>query len=362
MRAPKQGIPPAVDHLCKKALAREPAGRWQSAQKLGEAIEDIYRETVGDATGPRAPSASSSARGYTGGSLVFSAHDLGSEVRLRRSDIDAYEASIKRRRVLVWLAMVLFTLGAVGAVGWYLLRPPGVVAAEREPNDDPSTANRIRASVKGFLGKRVSQTEGDKDHYRVDGSGRRVVSIVVSGVPNIDLSLSIDDSSGHATSSDEGKVGEGEALHRRLVDGVVIVTIAQTMAKDQKLPVENVSDPYEVTVIEERADAGEVEPNNMEADATPIIPTYELKGYLDSKTDIDLLRWTGETGTYIVVVRADNVPLQWKTSDGKPRTPGEVTIELKKGELVRIERTPNATHGSRDAPWSIVVVGSGRAK
>ena len=74
-----------------------------------------------------------------------------------------------------------------------------------------------------------------------------------------------------------------------------------------------------------------------------------------------LLRWTGETGTYIVVVRTGGVLMQWKLSDGKARTPGEATIELKKGELIRIERMPNAPQ-ARDVSWSIVVVGSGRAK
>ena len=99
-------------------------------------------------------------------------------------------------------------------------------------------------------------------------------------------------------------------------------------------------------------------------DATPLVPTYELRGYLDTKNDVDLLRWTGESGTYIVVVREGGVPLQWKISDGKARTPGEATIELKKGELVRIERMANPAQAQpkRDLSWSIVVVGSGRAK
>jgi hypothetical protein len=117
-----------------------------------------------------------------------------------------------------------------------------------------------------------------------------------------------------------------------------------------------VSDPYELKVTEERADAGELEPNNMDADATPLVPTYELTGWIDG-ADIDLLRWTGESGTYIVVVRGDH--LQWKIGDGKPRTPGEATLELKKGELIRIERMANE---APTGPWSIVVVGSGRAK
>ena len=353
MRVPKMGIPPTVDHLCRKALARDPADRWQTAAQLGEAIEEIYRETVTETTGPKTVS-----RALGGGTLVFDTHDdAGSDVRLRRSDIDTYEASIRRRRVLGWLALLLITLGCAAAIAWYLLRPPGVLHEEREPNDEAARANRIttNAPVKGFLGRRIALNEGDRDTYRSDG-GQRVISVTASAIPNIDIELSV----GNVT-IDEGRVGEGESMHRRLVRGTVLISVGQKMAAGQKLPVENVSDPYELKVIEERMDAGELEPNNMDADATPLVPTYELTGYLDTKSDVDLLRWTGETGTYIVVVRADGVPLQWKLSDGKARTPGEATLELKKGEIIRIERTSGNASG-RDAPWTIVVVGSGRPK
>src|SRR5436190_2479609 len=125
MRTPRMGIPPAVDHLCRKALARDPAARWQTAAALGEAIEDVYRETVSETTGPK----SSSVSRALGGSLVFGAHDdSGSDVRLRRSDIDAYEASIRRRRVMVWLVVVVLALAGAGAFAWYVLRPPGTLA------------------------------------------------------------------------------------------------------------------------------------------------------------------------------------------------------------------------------------------
>ena len=351
MRVPKMGIPPSVDHLCRKALARDPADRWQSATQLGEAIEEIYRETVTETTGPKAVS-----RSLGGGTLVFDTHDdAGSDVRLRRSDIDTYEASLRRRRVLGWLALLVITLGGAAAIAWYLLRPPGVLREEREPNEEAANANPITAGtpVKGFLGKRIALNEGDRDTYRSDG-GQRVISVTASAIPNIDIELTV----GNVT-IDEGRVGEGESMHRRLVRGTVLVTVGQKMAAGQKLPVENVSDPYELKVIEERMDAGELEPNNMDADATPLVPTYELTGYLDTKNDVDLLRWTGETGTYIVVVRADGLPLQWKLSDGKARTPGEATIELKKGEIIRIERMAGNAAG-RDAPWTIVVVGNGK--
>src|SRR5512142_839371 len=41
MRAPQLGIDPQVDHLCRKALAKDPTQRWQTAAELANAIEDV---------------------------------------------------------------------------------------------------------------------------------------------------------------------------------------------------------------------------------------------------------------------------------------------------------------------------------
>ena len=137
-----------------------------------------------------------------------------------------------------------------------------------------------------------------------------------------------------------------------------MISIDQTLLPNQHLPVENVSDLYTVTVVEEDPSAGEVEPNGTDADANPLELTKELRGYLDTRTDVDVLRWTGETGTFNVVVRADGIPLAWHIGDDKPRTPGAATVQLQHGDLIRIERTDKGQKGSlpgRDQPWSIAV-------
>jgi hypothetical protein len=186
---------------------------------------------------------------------------------------------------------------------------------------------------------------------------RRVVTVTVTGIPNLDLRLSVNDGDGlHGATVDEAGVGGGEVLHRRQVDGPIAITVGETLARDQ-LPIENVSDPYTLTVTEEPL-AGEVEPNNMDADATPLVLTEELRGYLDTRSDVDLLRWTGEADTFHVVVRADGVPLVWRLADGKARTPGAAAIELHKGDLIRLERSDRGGTGplaGRDVPWSVVV-------
>jgi hypothetical protein len=238
------------------------------------------------------------------------------------------------------------------------MRPPPTTTVEREPNDEPAQADRIAAGtpVTGYLGKRRGPTEGDRDVYtlKLPGSGRRVVSVSVSGIPNLDLNLAID----NGARVDEGGVGEDEVVHRRAVEGRITITIAQTMAKGQELPVENVSDPYTLVVTEETAEGGEIEPNNMEADATELAPGRPVRGYLDARADVDLLRWTGGDGAFDVVVRADGVPLSWRVGDGARRTPGAAKVELRRGDVIRIERRERQPPGplaGREAPWSIVV-------
>jgi hypothetical protein len=119
-----------------------------------------------------------------------------------------------------------------------------------------------------------------------------------------------------------------------------------------------VSDPYTLLVTEEDPEGGEIEPDNMEADATELAPGREVRGYLDSRTDVDLLRWTGGAGTFDVVVRADGLPLSWRVGDGARRTPGAARIELRPRDVIRIERRDRDQSGplvGRDALWSIVV-------
>ncbi|MGE5181446.1 MAG: serine/threonine protein kinase [Acidobacteriota bacterium] len=357
MRAPDMGLDPRVDHLCRKALAKDPSQRWPSAAVLGAAIEEVFAETVIEATGP---GTRSSGRGR----FAIPHSETESDLRLRRSDIDAFERSLVRRKYVMTAFGVLLALGAAGAGAWAYMREPPPVTEEQEPNDDAAHANKIAAGseVHGYLGKRRAQDEGDRDVFVVPwpSASPHIVTVRVTGIPNLDEHLQVTDGDGqHGAVVDEGGVGDGEVLHRRAIDGPLVITIGQTIPKDQKLPVENVSDPYTLTVTEEPAD-GETEPNGDDADANPLEPTRELRGFLDTHDDVDVLRWTGGDGNFTVIVRADGLPLVWHIGDGKLRTPGAAQVTLHKGELFRLERADRGAprHGAlagREAPWSIVV-------
>ena len=356
MRAPKLGIDPQVDAICKKALAKDPSARFQTAAELAERIDEVYSDTVGNATGPGSRSSQRVQRAFA------VTHEEGeSDVRLRRSDIDAFERGIKRARFVTLGLMTVLVLGAAGGAAYFLTRASPPLTEEREPNDDVAHANKIGLTVTGHLGMRHSAEAGDRDTFVVPwpAGEKRVVSVRVTGLPNLDINLAITDGDGlHGAVVDEGQLGEGEMLHRRSIDGSLVISIDQTLLPGTKLPVENVSDAYTVTVVQEDPAAGEVEPNGTDADANPLELTKELRGYLDTRGDVDVLRWTGADGMFNAVVRADGIPLEWRIDDGPPRTPGAARIQLKHGDLIRIERTDKGQKGAlpgRDQPWSISI-------
>ncbi len=359
MRAPKMGIDPQVDHLCRKALAKDPSMRWQSAGELASAIEEVYADTVGAGTGPGRVGSSARVLGRRW-QVTPEEHD-DSDVRLRRSDIDAFERGLRRQRFLSLALVALFVLAGAGAAVWFVMREPPPLTAEQEPNNDRGHANRIAAGeVTGYLGKRMSTQDGDRDVFVVPwpSGSRRIVTVRVSALPNVDVTLSLTDDDGvHGADSDEAPAGEGEVLHRRSIEGPLVITVGQKVPKGS-LPIENVSDAYTLTVTEDKL-VGETEPNNTDADANPLSPTNEMRGYLDTRNDVDELRWTGDAGTYNVVVRADGLPLAWRVGDDQLRTPGSAQVKLDRGSVIRLERTDRTSTSpltARDTMWSVVVM------
>jgi eukaryotic-like serine/threonine-protein kinase len=359
-RAPKMGIDPRVDHLCRKALAKEPGQRWQTAAELGAEIEEAYRELVGDITN----SGRSGSRSLGGGRLVVESDDGSSDVRLRRADLDAFERGLRRRKLLVRAILAVTLAAAGGGAAWYLTREDQVVTKEREPNAELTAANLVafEQGVTGHLGKRRSKTEGDRDVFEVKGSsGRQLISIEVSAIPNVDLAITVLGRDGRVwASADEGGVGEGEHLFRRAMEGPVFVAVESQLADGQTVPTENVSDEYTLVVRRDAADASwESEPNASQADANDVLPARELRGYLEARGDVDVLRWAGEDGNVTIDVRGDGVPLVWQTQDGQARQPGVARVHLKKGDLLRLSRSDQSTPRKGGLPgltatWSLI--------
>jgi len=357
-RSPMRGIDPRVDAICLRALAKEPAERYQTVAEMAVEIEDVFVEVVGDATG-------GGARRISAPSAGWATEEAGaSDFRLRRADLDAYERSLRRRTGLMIAGVVAGVLALGGAAAYLLLRPEGTRTEEREPNDELSDATPIAAStqVTGVLGRRRSRSEGDRDVYRVAWpSGEpRLVTITVSALPNIDIRLELHDEHGaELARADEGGVGVGEAVRRRRIKGPLVIEVEEAMAPGQALPTENVSDHYTLTVREEAdVPAWEAEPNASAADATVLAPGARVNGYLDGRADEDALRWTGPAGKVRLVVTATEVPLTYRTGDGQQHPQGAAVVELQPDELIRLERADRELKKGpplpgADAPWSV---------
>jgi len=358
-RAPRLGIAPEIDAIVARAMAKDPADRWPNATAMAAAIEESYADLVGDRSTLTAASSSRKRRALTEDDEPLS------ELRLRRSDLDAYERSLRRGRWLV-LGVALAAIAALAAVGvwWTVVREPPTRTREREPNDLIAQATRIAldTTVTGQLGRRRSRAEPDIDYYVVARAAGAAPALTVrlSGLPNIDVALTVRDRDGSVVASaDEAGVGAGEAIYMRRVTGPVTIEVAEVMTA--ALPVENVSDDY---TLEVRAEAGdptwELEPNSGATDALAVAAGVAVHGRLEARADVDALRWAGGPGPVTIEVSAPpSLPLSWRGPDGVERAAGRATMTLAADDLVTLRRTDrDAVKGDQpgvDASWTVMM-------
>ena len=257
---------------------------------------------------------------------------------------------------------VLGGLGA-GAAWWLHWRTQAPVREEREPNDDPARANRIAAetTVTGVLGRRRSPSEPDVDLFRLPRQGPGALTITLTGLPNIDVALTLRDAGGQiVATADEQAVAGDERLFARRVEGPVTIEVAEVMIG--ALAVENVSDRYRLTVHEEPADATmEREPNGDVSDALPVAPAVTVRGRLEARADVDALRWTGAAGAVAVEVAAPSpLPLTWRGPDGRERAAGRAVLTLAPGDVITLRRGDrDAAKGAlpgADVVWAVTIV------
>jgi hypothetical protein len=351
-------VAPDVDEIVMRAMAKDPAERWATAAAMAAAVESAYAELVGDRLiGASRSSSSARRRAHTEDDEPLS------ELRLRRSDLDDYERSLRRQRLGVTLGGLVLAAALVAVVVWWtVLRKEPAYRHEQEPNDTVNDATLIAHGTKvtGYLGKRRSKSEPDNDVYLVELPGPApLVTVRVSGLPNIDVALTLRDRGGRVVAmSDEEAAGGGEVLHRRR--GAELLTVEISQIVTGAWPVENVSDPYTLEVVVEPPDpVWEVEPNAETSDATPVAPGATVRGFLDARADVDTLRWDGSDGSVLVDVEAPGgVAVTWTGPDGAARA-GRATVKLRHGDVVRLRRADReggkgALEGS-EAAWALTM-------
>jgi len=319
-RAPEQEIPPELDTVVLKAMAKDRGARYQSAGELKrDLLELLGQVPVGQAAlsqpALRAPSSA----------VITPRRDAGLSVTERTvleqlptgpieevAELDSvlskedlgFERKLRRGRVLKPL-ILLPLLAAIGfGVYWFGLRERELYAPpmEFEPNNTPDKANPIAAAqpVKGYLGRRVSATESDRDWYslQVEGSGPQTLQAKISRIPNMDITLELyDAAAGRITGADSAGTGGSEIITNWTVDpGRYYLLVREVWAVDVA-PLENVTDAYNLVVRwQPHAPGWEMEPNDRPGQAMRLRAGETLRGHLGTVSDVDQVKVTSAAG------------------------------------------------------------------
>jgi hypothetical protein len=190
--------------------------------------------------------------------------------------------------------------------------------------------------------------------------------VKVTAIPNIDLALVVYDQKGQVLGTADARgVGEPETIPNLGVqDDVAYVRVMESGLTPMRVPTENLSDEYELTATVSPPAAGEeLEPNDVDSDATPIGVDAAVRGWLATAGDVDCYRFGGAPGTYeIEVAGAESVQVRLRVSEGERHAGRKLRATLKTNDVIKLERVDEApAAGQRpllrgvDEPYTIVV-------
>ncbi|HEX4404272.1 MAG TPA: serine/threonine-protein kinase [Polyangia bacterium] len=379
-RAPERSLPPEADQIVLRAMAKGLEARYPSAAAVQHDLERVFMTSRASspalATTTKVAAVHEAPTLTLGESAVGDSSDAGSG-GLRRQDLDLFERSMRRRKLLTGLALPLaiaaLAAGGFGIARWRAEKP---VSVEVEPNDTPGYANLLASGrpVRGAIGALLEGGNADVDYFHVPaGHGARVVGARLDGVPGLDLVLELFDAQGRRLAkSDAHGRGGGEWLQPISIGPAeAFVAVREVWVQGQK-PAVAPNDTYLLTVTWNAPQtAWEIEPNDWPAAATPLPPGTSVRGYVGAPDDKDWFAITPATsGRMRVHVTApdgvDIVLLQ----DGAGRRatnkvgPGEDeeaawAVEAGKPTLVGVERklppgdVKDADLGGFDSPYEV---------
>jgi serine/threonine-protein kinase len=303
-RRPDLEIPPELDALVCRCLAREPEARMQK-------IDDVRSELELFLSGRLTEMSSTDAiRAET------VAPKKPQEIKVAtRDEFEAFERRIQRGKLAITIAVTMVVLALLIAVGMYFLGSRREVErsklqahdSEVEPNNSPPQGTVIAANstVSGRIGTRLSREQGDVDVFRLGpvAPGQWRLRAWVTPQPNIDTQLMLY-SEGNAQPLFVAR--ESAAGEQEIIAGVAVTAGVQyflSLSEDRgvsSVPTENVSDFYALRYELQRTDDGlETEPNDRENLAGTLRTDRPNRGYIESVADVDF--WCFAPGT----LRAD---------------------------------------------------------
>jgi serine/threonine-protein kinase len=178
-RAPGIGIPLGMSLLVLRALAKDPAERFQR-------VEDLQSLLVKEILA-------------AGSSSVESLLDSDRVRRLAApkpasatsDEVDAYERKLRRKRHGAY-GLAALLVSAAGATGFLLPHQASSRGVEIEPNNTAAEATPLPLGqvMRGQLGQRIDATHGDRDFYAVEipanASGvKSFLKLQVSSLPTM---------------------------------------------------------------------------------------------------------------------------------------------------------------------------------
>jgi len=367
-RAPELELASRVDDIICRALAKKPEHRFANSTELMDALEAAYSDLYSTSPSQGMPGLTTS---FGSGSAPVQMpyhllddevdYNAESDVPLRRSDIDAYERGMRlRRRIRVAVIPAILVLAAAAVAYLLFTRKPTPTTAEVEPNNELEEATLIRAEteVAGFIGKRISKSAPDRDYFRVAEAptANSTATVHVTALPNIDIQLTLYDPTGKSiVQRDEGGVGRDEWVRNYRVSTALVVMVSQAFPHGSRLPIENVSDQYTITVSFSPVTPGvEVEPNDSASDAVRIRPDTAITGYLDRRQDTDVFLFEGDAGRHeLRISGAATVPLVWSHAAAPAHAERSGVLDLKPGDAISLQRT------DRNLPAAEMLPGTG---
>jgi serine/threonine protein kinase len=334
---PELGLPAEVDRIVMRAMEKSASDRYASAAEIQADLEAVLTTSSSRLEGP-VPGADVSARAalrrpeVTESPTVSIESDLGDgALRLRRRDIDEFESSLRRRKLVSRLILPGVLLGVAGAAALYLRAPPRAVTMEREPNNAAAYANAIASDtpVQGSIGKVLDGGRPDLDYFQIPaGRGPRVVSARLQGIPDVDLVLELFDAQGRRIAKADARGGGwGEWLQPTALGPAGGYLLVREEWVEGQPATENAGDRYTLAAHWGAPEPGwEVEPNDWKEVATPIVVGRPIRGYLGSADDKDWFSLTPDSDSRLVArVRApagvDVTILRGAPDDAEPVAP-----------------------------------------
>jgi serine/threonine-protein kinase len=323
--APEKSLSLGLEQVVRKSLAKDRKERFANAEQMREALESIRSEA--------AP-----AKYY----FTPVPEEVTGTKMARREDFDRYEQSLRIKRILTPLVALLLLTGLIAGGFRYWQREvdlrPGSV--EREPNNDPSQANRIAlgSPIRGMIGTPLSARDSDRDLFVLHLSEPASLTVEVTGVPDMNLVLEVLQLETSASGEqklisrlflDDAPAGQGERVDALAAQaGPLYVRIQERayFTEPTRPPRETTHASYVLTVSRTPSDGQmEVEPNDTLATATRVGMGKAVLGFTGAAVPYNAT-FADQTFSAVDFLVAF-------TEDGSPKSMGAIIVGPSGGSI-----------------------------